>query len=50
MNHVEVRQYTLPRQMPNFIGNAGKLREQTGGYSAVTLYKMVQTLVPDALD
>lgn len=47
-NYVEERQDILTRQMPNLIGNAGKLREKTGWSPSVTFREMVQNLVHEA--
>ena len=49
-DYVEERQDILTRQMPNLIGNAGKLREQTGWSPSVTFHEMVRNLVHEALE
>ena len=49
-NYVEEREDILTRQMPGLIGNAEKLREQTGWNPSVTFHEMVRNLVYEALE
>jgi GDPmannose 4,6-dehydratase len=49
-NYVEERENILTRQMPGLIGNAEKLRGQTGWSPSVTFHEMVRNLVHEALE
>jgi GDPmannose 4,6-dehydratase len=49
-NYVEERHDLLTRQMPNLIGNAEKLRKQTGWSPSITFPEMIQNLVREALE
>jgi len=49
-DYVEEQQDILTRQMSGLIGNAGKLREQTGWSPSVTFHDMVRKLLHEALE